>query len=306
MSPNLPVSLAFQLSGADVGAHGMKRLTLGRLERFDPVSIVFVLHMTGLLVTQSVRRPLPIALMTLSLVAVRLLFRIWPRRRTRPNFWKGTRSVVTFLLIGGVIVADGGTESPFFFWLLLLVTWEAVAASTKDFRNGVVVATVVYVTVVLLAGDVTPTSVARFGLFVVFILILTAGHMTLGVFGSRIRRLEVMVTSLLSVATMGVVLYDADRQTPLFANQLGKELGLADYTEMARLVPDDAAHTVKIDTLASLVEDAGWLPYAPRLFRLVGDPNRKLLVGIQALRVENAAPVILVYGEEVAEANSNL
>jgi hypothetical protein len=283
----------------------MKRPTLGRLEQFDPVSIVFALHMTGLLLAQSVRRPLPIAVMTLSLVAVRLFLRSWPWRRNRLKFWDGIRSVVTFLLIGGVIVADGGTESPFFFWLLLLVTWEAVTASPEDFRNGVVVATGVYVTVVLLAGDVTPTSVARFGLFVAFILALAAGRLILGVYESRIRRLELMVTSLLSVATQGVVLYDADRQTPLFANQLAHELGLADHAAMARLVPDDAGHTVKIDTLASLVEDAGWLPYAPRLFRFVGDPNRKLRVGIQALRVANAAPVILVYGEEVGEADSS-
>jgi hypothetical protein len=113
-----------------------------------------------------------------------------------------------------------------------------------------------------------------------------------------------MLNSLLSIATMGVVLYDADRQTPLFANDAARAIGLADYTGMARLIPDDAAHSVKIDTLASLVEDAGWLPYAPRLFRVIGDPDRRFWVGLQALRVENAAPVILVYGEEVAASDT--
>ena len=282
----------------------MKRLTIDRLERFDPVSIVFALHMIVLLVTGSTLRPLPIALMTLSLVTVRLILGLWMQRRTSRAWWKGMRSVFTFLLIGGVIVADGGTESPFFFWLLLLLTWETVTASTKDFRNGVVVATGVYVTVALLAGDVTATSVARFGLFVAFIFVLAAGRMILGAYESRIRRYELMLNSLLSIATMGVVLYDADRQTPLFANDAARAIGLADYTGMARLIPDAAAHSVKIDTLASLVEGAGWLPYAPRLFRVIGDPDRRFWVGLQALRVENAAPVILVYGEEVAASDT--
>ena len=283
----------------------MRRLTLGRLEQFDPVSIVFTLHMTGLLLTRSVRRPLPIALMTLALVTLRFSLDRLTKKRITPNPLKRVRTIITFLLIGGVIIADSGTESPFFFWLLLLLAWEAVTASIDDFRASVAVATAVYVSAVFISGDITATSVARFGLFVVFILVMTAGRLLLGAYESRIRRLEQIVTSVLFVAALGVVIYDSDRQTPLFANKAAEELGLATYPEMARLIPDDAAHRVKIDSLASLVEGAGWLPYEPRLFHTLTDPTRKLRIGVHAVRVEDAAPVIMVFGEEAVAGDDS-
>jgi hypothetical protein len=277
----------------------MKRQALGRLRQFDPVSVVFTLHMTGLLLTHSVRRPLPIALMTLALVTLRFSLDVLNNRRVISVPLRRVRTVITFLLIGGVIIADGGTESPFFFWLLLLIAWEAVTASIDEFRTAVAVAGAVYVSVVLVSGDLTATSVARFGLFVIFILVMTAGRLLLRAYESRIRRLEQMVTSVLFVATQGVVLYDSDRQTPLFANEAAEELGLATYREMARLIPDDATHSGKIESLASLVEDAGWLPYEPRFFHTLADPTHKLRIGVHAVRVEDAAPVIVVYGEAV-------
>jgi hypothetical protein len=78
-------------------------------------------------------------------------------------------------------------------------------------------------------------------------------------------------------------------------------MGLASHAGMARLIPDGPADSIKINTLASLVEDAGWLPYEPRLFRVIGDPNRLLRVGLHALRLEDAEPVVLVYGEVAQE-----
>lgn len=280
------------------------RVSLRRLASSEALSIAFALHVIGLILTDSVKQPLAVALLALVMVITRVVLGVLAQGQLNSRSWLLARGIVTLLFVGTIIIADGGTESPFFFWLLLVIAWQAVTFSMVEFRVAVVVATAVYVTVVLVAGDVTATSIARFGLFLAFLLVMGLGRFFLESYESRVRRLEHTLAAVLSISAMGIVVYDSDRQTPLFTNEAAIAMGLATHAGMARLVPDGSFDHVKIDTLASLVEDAGWLPYEPRMFRVVGEPSRMLRIGVHALRLEDAEPVILVYGEAVEDQSA--
>jgi len=279
---------------------------LRRFEKYDLLSIAFGLHAMAIVLTESAVDSVSVALLTVLMVAARVVLAALVQRHSRRYPLLLLRGMVTSLLTGAVMVTDGGTDSRFFLWLVLLLAWQAVISPLSDFRILAGFATVVYVVVAFASpGNVTGTAIGRFGLLAAFILVLGAGRILLEVYEARIRRLEHTVTAILSISAMAVVVYDSDRHTPLFANDAAVAIGLASHEGMARLIADGLIEHVKIDTLASLVEDAGWLPYEPRLFRVVGDPNRKLRVGIHALRLEDAEPVVLVYGEEVQERTSS-
>jgi hypothetical protein len=281
-------------------------LALRRFEKYDLVSIAFALHAMAIILTESAADPVLTALLTVVMLATRTVLGVFAKKRSIRYPVLLIRGLITLLLIGAVMVADGGTDSRFFLWLLLLLSWQAVISPLSDFRIMALFAAAVYVIVAFApAGNVTGTAFARFGLLVAFLFVLGAGRVLLEGYEARIRRLEHTVVAILSISAMGVVVYDSDRQTPLFANDTAIAMGLASLEGMARLIPDGSTDHVKIDTLASLVEDAGWLAYEPRLFRVVGDPNRMLRIGLHALRLDDAEPVVLVYGEVVPEQTAS-
>jgi hypothetical protein len=277
-------------------------LALRRFEKYDLVSIALGLHAMAILLAEGASEPVLIAVLVLAMLIGRLALGYLANKFSRRHPLLLIRGIVTLLLTGAVMVADGGTESRFFLWLVLVLAWQAVISPLADFRILAAVAAVVYVVVALASpGNINGTAIARFGLLAAFMIVLSTGRVLLEGYESRIRRLEHTVAAVLSISEMGIVVYDSDRQTPLFTNDAAISMGLASHDGMARLIPDGSTVQHKIDTLASLVEGAGWLPYEPRLFRVIGDPNRILRIGLHALRLEDAEPVVLVYGEVVEQ-----
>jgi hypothetical protein len=278
------------------------RPALRRFEKYDFLSIAFAIHAMAIILAESGDEPVLIAGLVLILLVTRLVLGFLAQKLSRRHPFLLIRGVSTLILTGAIMVADGGTESRFFLWLILLLAWQAVISTLADFRLLAGSAAVVYLIVAFASrGDIDATVIARFGLLAAFVVVLSTGRVLLEGYEARIRRLERTVEAVLSVSEMGLVVYDSDRHTPLFANEAAIALGLASHEGMARLIPEGSTDNIKINTLASLVEDAGWLPYEPRLFRVVGEPNRLLRVGLHALRLEDAEPVVLVYGEVAQE-----
>lgn len=279
---------------------------LRRFEKYDLVSTAFALHAMVIIVTESTSDPVLVAGLVLIVLTTRVVLGFLAQKLSRRHPFLLIRGVVTLSLTGAIMVADGGTESRFFLWMVLLLAWQAVISPLADFRILSGIAAVVYIIVAFASsGSIIGTAVARFGILAAFVVVLSTGRVLLEGYESRIRRLEHTIAAVLSISEMGVVVYDSDRETPLFANDAAIAMGLASLEGMARLIPDGSPDHVKIDTLASLVEDAGWLPYEPRLFRVVGEPNRMLRVGLHALRLEDAEPVVLVYGEVAQERTAS-
>ena len=281
-------------------------LALRRFEKYDLVSIALGLHAMAILLAEGASEPVLIAVLVLAMLMSRLIFGYLANKLSRRHPLLLIRGIVTLLLTGAVMVADGGTESRFFLWLVLVLAWQAVVSPLRDFRILAAVAAAVYVVVAFASpGNIDGTAIARFGLLAAFMIVLSTGRVLLEGYEARIRRLEHTVAAVLSISEMGIVVYDSDRQTPLFTNDAAISMGLASHDGMARLIPDGSTVHHKIDTLASLVEGAGWLPYEPRLFRVIGDPNRILRIGLHALRLEDAEPVVLVYGEVVEQRTTS-
>ncbi len=279
---------------------------LRRFEKYDLVSIAFALHAMAIILAESASEPLLVAGLVLIMLTTRLVLGFIAQKLSRRHPFLLVRGVATLILIGAIMVADGGTESRFFLWLILLLAWQAVISPQAEFRLLAGSAAVVYILVAFGSpGDITGAVVARLGLLAAFVVVLSTGRVLLEGYEARIRRLEHTIAAVLSVSKMGVVVYDSDRQTPLFANDAAIAMGLASHADMDRLILDGSFDHLKINTQASLVEDAGWLPNEPRLFRVIGEPHRMLLVGIQALRLEDAEPVVLVYGEVAQERTAS-
>lgn len=279
---------------------------LRRFEKYDLVSIAFALHAMAIILAEITSEPVLIAGLVLIMLTTRVVLGFLAQKLARRHPFLLIRGIATLILTGAIMIADGGTESRFFLWLILLLAWQAVISPTTEFRLLAGSAAVVYIIVAFASpGDITGVVVARLGLLAAFVVVLSTGRVLLEGYEARIRRLEHTVAAVLSVSNRGVVVYDSDRQTPLFANDAAIAMGIATHADMARLIPDGVLDHLKINTLASLVEDAGWLPYQPRQFRVIGEPHRTLVIGIQALRLEDAEPVVLVYGELAHERTAS-
>jgi hypothetical protein len=290
--------------------NGPDRKTIaGQIDRMDPVALVFAVHAVVLVATDSVESSVAVAGIAALLVVARFTLGLLVRRSpTRAGTVAMARSVVSTVLVGAAVVADGGTESPLFFWFLILLAWEGLISSRFRLVALCAVAAVTYVAVIFVADDVTAASVGRFGLFITFMLVLVAGRTVLDEYETRVLRMDSMVATLVHDMPMAVAVFDADRDTVLYANGAARVMGLNDRDAMARLIPagigsgGEAAAERGISSLAWLIERGGWEPMQPQIFRSVGGPKRTYRIGFHPRRLESGAPILLVYGEEVPES----
>lgn len=259
---------------------------------------MLALHAIGLVLTDSAARPMLLLLLTGGLVLTRLLLGVVARNGDASRALLA-RSVLSLLLVNAAVAADGGTESPVFFWVLLLLAWQALLYPKQRLLLLGGVAAASYLTVVAVTGGFTPASALRFGLLVAFVLILVTGRMVLDDYQSRVGRMDDILSTLVRDLPVAVAVFDSDRETVLYANQAARELGLDDRAGMARLVADDPSQPSARATLGELVHSWGWEPLPPRRFRPVGDRQRVFQVGMLPRRLDNGAPILVVYGEEL-------
>lgn len=274
-----------------------KSRTIRRIERFDPMTAIFVVHGAALLLSGSVEHPVLVASLVLALASVRLGLG-WMDRRGLSATQQLIRTVLSVVLVAAVVVADGGTESPFFFWMILLLSWQALIFGRRRFVGLGVLMGVAYMGVVVLT-DFTAASAARFGLFLALFAVLLAGRVVLESHEVEIRRLDGIVGVLVEDAPIGLVVFDSDRDTVLYANDAARAIGFDSHEGMARLLPVRSHPGEGIKTLAGMVMDSGFSRSVPQAFHRIGEPERPFWIGFHPHRMPDAGSVVFVYGNEL-------
>ncbi|MGA7269435.1 MAG: hypothetical protein WB239_00005, partial [Acidimicrobiia bacterium] len=259
----------------------------------------------GLLIAGTLARPFAIAILTGLLVVARWVFGSLGRRAKEPEvrrLYRLATSALSTLVVGAVIVADGGTESPLFFWMLIVLAWQALLFERRDLLilDGVAAAT--YLVVIIAANDVSATSIARFALLLAFMLVLYSGRTVLDGYRARVRHMDAMIATLVQDLPIAVAVFDSDRETVLYANTVAEEMGLDDRDAMTRLVPTDPSLRRGAGTLGESIHFRAWEPLPPRTYQPLGS-DRLFRVGARPERLGDGTAILVVYGEDIGPAH---
>lgn len=267
--------------------------TLARIERWDPISLVFLLHGLGLAAVGETAAPLAVAMLTGTLVLGRLAIG-WLLALTRRT--RLVRAVFTVVGVFAVVAADGGTESPFFFWVLLLLVWAGVSMERQGLRTvGVTTFLVCFITVAAFDGF-NAASLFRCALLAAFIVVILIGRWMLDQRETAVARLDDTLRGLVDEAPVALAVLDADRDSLLYANESARRIGITSLDEMARLVLDEDFPLRRVTTLAELVIGAPFQPSPMRLYRSIGSQPVEYRIGFAPRKADSAAPVVVVYG----------
>jgi len=279
-----------------------RRGWLTRLGRFDPVGPLVVGHAVSLAVLGSVRHPIGVLALAGGLLVWRVVLaavagQLDRERRGGVFLARGLGSLV---LVGGLVVLDGGTESPLFFAMLVVVVWEAAMNPLRRLLWLGSGAVLVYVSVILGVPDVTPTSLARLGVFVFFIGLLVWARALSEYWQRESVEAKALAAGIVEEAPNGFVLYDSGSLRCLFANQVASGLGLdtPEKTVLIRYGASSGEETVE-DVLTGAVTSGE--PPPPTLYVVSpGTAEEKFLrIGMTRRPVPNSEDLLMVYAEDV-------
>lgn len=218
---------AFEILGGRWTAPGWMR----PLFRWDALTVGLGAHGVALFLLDEMTRPALGAGIVAGFVAWRAAMRFW-RLRTRDPLSahriEMIRAVGSLLLAAGLVASDGGTESPVFFWPLIILAWNALVHSVDDFGILIAVTLATYIAVVALVRDYTATSMARFGLLVIFCGVLQVGILRLRTQGRHSAELTRLLREVLDRAPVGLAVADEETGEVAFANEDFTGLGLND------------------------------------------------------------------------------
>lgn len=265
--------------------------TLEKIERWDPVSFIFLVHGLGMAAAGETAAPLAISLLTGALALVRLAMG-WLMRATPATLL--TRAVLSFILVLTVVVLDGGTDSPFFFWVVLLLVWQGLTIDRQSLRTVGIVAFLGCLAAVAISGEFNAAALFRCGLLAALIVVILLGRWTLEKREADVTRLDDVLQGLVEEVPVALAVLDADRDTLLYANESARRMGITSRDEMARLVLYDP-RPQRVRTLAELVVGAPFQPSPMRLYRSIGNPAAEYQIGFEPRRADTAAPVVMIY-----------
>lgn len=283
------------------GAYHHSR-TFGRLDRWDPLSFIFLAHALLMAAFGQTRNDSWIVLLAGVNAVVRLGIGWLTPREFQPRM-RLLRSVLSLALAYGVVVADGGVESPFFFWILLLLGWKALVLDQRMYRVIAVLTLIGYVAVLILTADGSAAALLRLGLLAAFTVVLALGRRILEARESEVARLDDMVRVLIDEAPMAISVLDADRDRVLYANAAAIDMGIASRDDMARLLLTEGSDQRRVITLAELVVGSGFVHSPPRPFRDIASPNPQYRIGFHPRRGDGA-PSVLIYGTRIEDDES--
>jgi signal transduction histidine kinase len=206
------------------------------------------------------------------------------------------RALVSLVIVGAIVVADGGTDSPLFFSMLIVVVWEAVMSSLARLWWLAGTSVTVYVGIVVVAQDLTSTSAARMVVFVMFVGILSWARVQSAGWEQELDRTRQLVVGFAENAPIGFAVYEPDTLQCLFANRMAREFRL-DAPARVTLARQGGTggsqflrhlHAVSTSTVSS----------APSVYATTGPgPTRSLRIGAKAFG--GSRPHMLVYAEDV-------
>lgn len=153
----------------------------------------------------------------------------------------------SLVLAAGLVAADGGTESPFFFWPLILLAWSALIFTRNRLAVMVGITVASYMGVVVLASDITATSMARLGLLLAFAGVVMVARSRNDDHRASAERSESLLRDAIGVTPAGLMVLAAADYQPVYINQAAHEMRLLRGLEESR---------VGLGRLREIVEEA--------------------------------------------------
>ena len=203
---------------------------LDLIQRWDPVGIVLVTHGTALLVLGELANPSISLVLVIALAVWRVVAGLVAHRNvgSSSTTWLLAREGGSLVLAAALVAADGGTESPLFFWPLILLAWCALVHTARQLRLMVGITLVSYLIVVIVASDVTTTSMARLGLLLAFAWVLVAVRRRVEIHAADAQRSERLLQEAIDVTPAGLMVIGADELTPMYVNGAAVEMHLVE------------------------------------------------------------------------------
>ncbi|HSJ28115.1 MAG TPA: HAMP domain-containing sensor histidine kinase [Acidimicrobiia bacterium] len=266
--------------------------------RLDLVGPVVALHVLVLTLVGVVDSPVPALVGAGVLLAWRLGMQTVAEqarhdRRGRLFF---ARALVSLVIVGAIVVVDGGTESPLFFSMLIVVVWEAVMSSLGRLWWLALTSIMVYVGTVLVAQDLTATSVARMVVFVMFVGILSWARVQSARWEEELDRTRQLVAGFAEDAPIGFAVYEPDSLRCLFANRMARRFRLESPSRVTLARQGGSGDSQFLRHLQAV--SASGLRQGPSIYTTTGPgPTMSLRIGAKAFGDDR--PLLLVYAEDV-------
>jgi len=268
------------------------------LPRLDLVGAVVALHVVGLTLVGVVDGPVPALIGAGVLLVWRvgmqaLAGRVQPHRRGSLFF---ARAVASLVIVGAIVVVDGGTDSPLFFAMLIVVVWEAVMSSQRRLAWLAATSIAVYLGIVLVARDLTPTSLARMVVFLMFVGILSWARVQSAGWETELERTRQLVAGFAEEAPIGFAVYEPDSLRCLFANRMARRFTMDTPARVTLSRPGASGDSQFLRHLKAVSTSAA--KSAPSVYTTTG-PGPTMFLRIGAKAFGDNRQFLLVYAEDV-------
>jgi signal transduction histidine kinase len=268
------------------------------LPRLDLVGPVVTLHVLGLTVVGVVDGPVPALIGAGVLLAWRvgmqaLAGRVEAQRRGTVFF---ARAVASLVIVGAIVVTDGGTDSPLFFSMLIVVVWEAVMSSERRLPWLAATSIAVYLGVVLVANDLTPTSLARMVVFLMFVGILSWARVQSAGWETELDRTRQLVVGFAEEAPIGFAVFEPDSLRCLFANRMARQFRMDTPDRVTLSRQGASGNSQFLRHLRAVATRA--VKSAPSVYATTG-PGPTMFLRIGAKTFGDSRRFLLVYAEDV-------
>ncbi|MFP3883105.1 MAG: histidine kinase dimerization/phospho-acceptor domain-containing protein [Actinomycetota bacterium] len=184
----------------------------------------------------------------------------------------------SLVLAAALVTAEGGTESPFFFWPLILLAWCALIFTRRQLAVMVGITVASYIGVVVLASDITATSLARLGLLLAFAGVLIVARSRIDYHRASAERSERLLRDAIGVTPAGLMVLGAEDNQPVYINHAAHEMRLLHGLEEStvgsgrlREIVDEAIETAM--TIGPELLESHDLEAAARHIRVLATPH---------------------------------
>lgn len=279
-----------------------RRDRLRRLVRIDPVGPMVAGHAVLLALLGSVQDPEGVLLLAAVVLAWRSVLTVLGNRGDRSTRRMAfvLRTVGSLVIVGGMMVLDGGTESPLFFSMLVVVVWAAAMTTLRRFIAIGVGALVVYVGVILVVPDITVNSMARFGVYVFFLGLLAWARAASDYWMHESQATKTLATEILEQVPTGFLLFESNGLTCLFANPSARDLDL-DRPDGISLTRYGLANgSITLSELLASVAASGESLASTLYVMSMGEPHERFLrIALMYRPVSDDQGLVMVCAEDV-------
>ncbi|MEX1037406.1 MAG: HAMP domain-containing sensor histidine kinase, partial [Acidimicrobiia bacterium] len=206
------------------------------------------------------------------------------------------RAVVSLVIVGAVVVVDGGTNSPLFFSMLIVVVWEAVMSPQRRLAWLAATSIAVYLGIVLAARDATPTSFARMVVFLMFVGILSWARVQSAGWETELNRTRQLTAGFAEDAPIGFAVYEPDSLRCLFANRMARRFTMDTPARMTLSRQEASGYSQFLKHLEAVATNPA--KSAPSIYTTTGPgPTMFLRIGVNTFGDNHQ--FLLAYLEDV-------